>query len=365
MQMKDGLSKAAVLRISAALALLLRQFDAEKFESEAMDEIKGLELKGRVNALIRVLHRYFPQKFSDAAVVLTKLPDVWDRGDPDDPLKGFAAWPLIDYVGVYGLDSPKLALRVLEKLTPLFSSEFAIRPFIERHPEIVFKQLDRWVTHKDEHVRRLVSEGTRPRLPWGIQLKVFVQDPKPCIPLLASLRLDGSEYVRRSVANHLNDIGKDHPKLLVELCAQWQEEDKGSSDWVISHATRSLVKAGHPEVFPLLGYTPAPKVEIGSLELNQKVVRLGESLPFCFSIKSLKDQRFVLDYVVYYMKASGELAPKVYKLKNLSLQRGDTLSLEKVISFKPISTRKFYVGQHQLAIQVNGVECAWMEFDVV
>lgn len=364
MLMKEGLSGAAVKRIAAGLGQLMPVFDASTFEEEALSGLESLELKARVSHLIGVLHGHLPQKFSDAARVLQQLPKVWDYGDPDDPLKGFAAWPLIDYIAVFGLDAPKLSLRVMEKLTPLFSAEFAIRPFIERYPDLVFKQLYDWVSHPDAHVRRLVSEGARPRLPWGGQLKQFVQDPSPCIPLLEALKNDESQYVRRSVANHLNDIGKDHPELLVELCMRWRSCDEGKSDWVISHGTRSLVKAGHPAVFALLGYHAAPKVEINDFVLTKKSVRLGGEIQFQLSLLSQQDQRFVLDYVVYYVKANGSLAPKVYKLKNLDMSKGESLRLTKGVSFKPITTRKYYVGTHCVALQINGVECARLEFNV-
>ncbi len=364
--MKEGLAAPAIERIAKALALVLDDFDAAGFRCDAMEGIDGLELKERVDHVIEVLGGYLPSKFSAAADVLIKLSAVWERGDPDDPLRGFAVWPLTDYVAVYGLNAPKKALKVMEVLTPFFSAEFAIRPFIEKHPELVMAHLQGWVGHKDDHVRRLVSEGTRPRLPWGIRLGAFVVDPTPALPLLDQLRLDESQYVQRSVANHLNDIAKDHPDLVVDICSRWQREDRGKSDWVISHGTRTLVKAGHPRVFALLGYTESPEIDVEKIVLSGRKILLGGSLAFSAHVKSHKDrQKCVIDYVVHYQKANGQLAPKVFKLKNVTLSRGEQLVLEKGVSFKKISTRKFHLGPHALAIQINGIEKARVEFELI
>ncbi len=366
MLMKEGLAAPAIERIVKGLALVLDDFNAAGFRRDALAGIDGLELKERVDHVIAVLGDYLPSKFSAAADVLIKLPAVWECGDPDDPLRGFAIWPLTDYVAVYGLNAPKKALKVMEVLTPFFSAEFAIRPFIEKHPELVMAHLQGWVNHKDDHVRRLVSEGTRPRLPWGIRLGGFVEDPTPALPLLDQLRLDESQYVQRSVANHLNDIAKDHPDLVVDICSRWQKEDQGKSDWVISHGTRTLVKAGHPKVFALLGYTQSPSIDVEKIALGGKKVSVGDLLTFSAYVKSKKDrQKCVVDYVVYYQKANGQLAPKVFKLKNVTLNRDERLILEKSVSFKKISTRKFHLGQHALAIQINGVEKARVEFELI
>ncbi|MFL0811035.1 MAG: hypothetical protein K6L76_11520 [Agarilytica sp.] len=372
MLMKDGLGEPAIHRIAKVLAVLIDDFSVSCFSHDALNGLDELELKERVQHVIGVLHKFLPARFSEAAKILAGLPGVWDRGDPDDSLSGFAAWPIIDYVAVYGVDAPKTALPLLAELTPLFTSEFAIRAFIESHQKLTFEYLHEWVTHKNEHVRRLVSEGTRPRLPWGGQLKAFIESPEPCLPLLENLRNDDSEYVRRSVANHLNDIGKDHPALLVEICKRWKAQDqddvvnKKKSDWVISHATRSLVKSGYPKVFSLLGYCESPKLTLAKFELNEQQVKIGSALSFLVELVSAKEnQKFVLDYAVHYRKANGKCSPKVFKLKNVTLRAGERLSLEKTISFKLITTRKFYSGMHCVALHVNGVEIARREFELI
>lgn len=362
--MKDGLGEAAMDRIASGLVQVFEGFDRKRFVSEGLDGIEALELKERVHHIIAVLHKYLPESFDETAKGLSALPEVWDRGDPDDPIRGFAMWPITDYVAEHGLESPEVALGLLEKLTPLFSAEFAIRPFIERHPETTFAALEKWLEHEDEHCRRLVSEGTRPKLPWGIQLKGFVKDPSPLFPLLEALRLDSSEYVRRSVANNLNDISKDHPDKLVKLCKRWQKQDKGKTDWIIRHATRSLVKAGHPGVFTLLGYTESPNVKIDEFSLPKQVA-IGEALEIAFAVTSqAKAQRFVLDYAIHFVKANGKTAPKVFKIKNCDLDNHQVLNITKSHSLKLITTRKYYPGEHVLAIHINGEEVARKTFDV-
>ena len=144
--------------------------------------------------------------------------------------------------------------------------------------------MQEWVIHKDEHVRRLVSEGLRPRLPWGIQLKKFIENPQPILPFLEKLKLDSSLYVRRSVANNLNDITKDHPLIAIQVCESWKSSknlNKSQQDnihWLVKHAMRSLIKAGNPQVFPLLGYTNKPEIKIEKLEAAKKNIHIGDEL---------------------------------------------------------------------------------------
>lgn len=363
MLMKDGLDGTAIKRISSGLKQLMPDFDVDQFDAEALKGLAALELKQRVQHLIRVLHQHLPGDFRACAEVLGRLPEVWDYGNPDNALRGFAAWPLIDYVAEYGLNDPASALCTLERLTPLFSAEFAIRSFIQHHPEVSAESLRRWLTHPSEHVRRLVSEGTRPRLPWGKQLKHYIADPTAIIPLLDALRFDHSLYVRRSVANNLNDIGKDHPELLIETCLRWRAADQGKTDWIIRHATRSLVKAGHPAAFPLLGYTVKPEVELLAFALGRKELVIGEALPISLHIRGLKPgQRLVVDYAIHYQKARGKLSRKVFKWKNLELEDKQTIQLAKQLPFKPITTRTYYSGEHHVAVYINGLELARQTF---
>lgn len=361
--MKDGLGVHAVKRIAKSVALVVPGFNAKAFQKDAERGLDELELKARVHHLIAVLHRHYDLPFKKLSKHLQDLPAVWDRGSAADNKAGFAAWPLIDYVAVHGLQHPKEALQTLEKLTPMFSAEFAIRPFIQQHTDITYAKLLEWCDHPSEHVRRLASEGSRPRLPWGMRLPQFIKNPEPLVGILEKLKADESLYVRRSVANNLNDISKDNPEWMINLCENWLTDSNEHTDWIIKHALRSLVKAGDVRVFPLLGYAAKPSVVVSDIQLNKKKIALGDSIGFsCTITGGKKVQNLVVDYVVYFMKANGKLAPKVFKLKNIMLAANETIAITKNHSFKPITTRRYYAGTHQLAIQVNGKEVARSDF---
>ncbi len=361
--MKDGLSPHAIQRIGKSLAQVIPGFNAQRFHKNASIGIDALELKQRVDHVIQHLHHEFNQPYKKLTGYLQHLPDVWDAGNPDDNKAMFAAWPVIDYVAVHGLAHPKESLLLLEKLTPLFTAEFAIRPFIQQHYQQTYTQLLSWCEHNSEHVRRLASEGSRPRLPWGMRLPTFIQDPKPLKPILQKLNQDESLYVRRSVANNINDITKDNPDWAIDLCAEFLSVQNEKTDWIVKHALRSLIKSGDQRVFPLLGYTDNAQVVLQNFKLNKKTISLGDSLGFSFTLSSAEpSQQIVVDYVIYFMKASGSLAAKVFKLKNIELKKESEILFEKKHSFKPITTRSYYSGKHQIAIQVNGKELSRLDF---
>ncbi|GAA6134443.1 DNA alkylation repair protein [Oceaniserpentilla sp. 4NH20-0058] len=365
--MKNGLGLPAVKRISDALAktaALEKSFDEAAFIQAATGPLESLELKQRVQHLIKVLHEFLPAGFEQAVECLLQLPCVWDAGDPDDPLRGFAAWPIIDYIAEHGVDHPQLALPALRELTHMFSAEFAIRPFLLAHPELCHAHFEAWVQDESEHVRRLVSEGTRPRLPWGIQLKPYVKDPTDNLPWLEVLKDDASLYVRRSVANHLNDISKDHPQLVLDHCKAWYPNSNEHVKWVIKHATRTLVKAGHPEVFELLGHTKEVQVKNLELKLAADNLVLGDSLEFELSLMSAgtEPQSLVVDFALHFMKANGSTSPKVFKWKTLNLSAGQSVNLQKKHAIKAITTRKYYSGTQMLEVLINGQPVAQASF---
>jgi 3-methyladenine DNA glycosylase AlkC len=363
---KNQLGEGAIQHMAVSLQALVPNFATEQFCQAALTGLASLELKQRVTHIIQVLHVFLPQDFAQAAKALEGIPKVWSVQKSTTKVSAFAAWPLIDYASVYGLAQPNIALALLKKLTPLFSAEFAIRPFILEHPEYCLKQFAQWVHDDDEHVRRLVSEGTRPRLPWGMQLKPFIQDPSPTIPLLTSLKDDPSLYVRRSVANHLNDISKDNPALLLHICQDWQQEASEQTTWIIKHATRSLVKAGHTEVLQLLGYQQQLALAPLQLHMDTPHLHLGQSLAFAVTIESTSktSQNVVLDFAIHFMKANGQQKAKVFKLKTFNLAAGQQLTIQKRHAIKAITTRQYYPGAHKLEILVNGQSLASQCFEL-
>ncbi|MBL1419175.1 MAG: DNA alkylation repair protein [Alphaproteobacteria bacterium] len=364
--MKDSLNLVAVEKMAASLKAVWAQFDVDGFVTASMDGLEQLELKARILHIITALHQHLPRDFIETANILMAAGEKWQKGDENGSFSVFAIWPLIDYVGVYGLDKPEKALDALEVLTPLFSAEFAIRPFINQHFELTYQRLNQWVSHENEHVRRLVSEGIRPRLPWGLQLKQFIKNPTVVVELLELLKDDEAEYVRRSVANNLNDISKNHPELVVSICNKWLKEasklEYKNRNWIARHATRGLVKQGYPPVFSLLGYSENLDVELRDLSLKKDHIKMGEALEFNFVLTANKPQKFVLDFAIHFMKANGKLAAKTFKLKNIIMKNGETLNIKKQQWFKPITTRKYHAGAHKLEILLNGRTFAEIHF---
>ena len=354
--MKNGLSDAAVERIAESFVQIRPGFPTRRFINAALSGLQSLELKGRVRHIIAALHSVLPENFNETGDLLLQLRNNWIPGDPDDNLSGFAAWPIIDYVGEHGLHHPEKALAVLKELTVLFSAEFAIRPFLIEHFDLTFQTLEKWCSDSDQHVRRLVSEGSRPRLPWGQQLPQFIADPSPVVQLLENLKDDSSEYVRRSVANNLNDISKDHPEEVIALCRCWHKDAGLNRQRIIRQATRTLVKSGHPDVFGLLGYTENPELALKSLDVAPKAIQLGEYIEFHVQLQStnFKPQTVVIDYAIHHMKANGRTSPKVFKLRSLEIAPEETVNLTKRHAIKPITTRKYYAGQHVVEILING-----------
>ncbi len=366
MLLKEGLNAKAISRISGAFKGVYPAFQVQRFEKDCLDGLDSLELKQRIQHIIVVLHQCLPDDFEQTADLLLTIKKVWDYGDANDPLRGFAAWAITDYVGEHGLEHPHKSLQVLEYLTDLFSSEFAIRFFILHHYDISYEKLLSWAGHKDEHIRRLASEGCRPRLPWGMRLQQFCKDPQPLVAILEKLKNDSSEYVRRSVANNLNDIAKDNPDFVINLCQQWSKDASPHTQWIIKHATRTLVKNGHPQVFALLGYTHKPKLKLNSLSVNKPQIKLGESISFEAAVRSesKQDQTLVIDYAVHHVKANGKTTAKVFKLKTLNIAAGETVILSKTQKFKAITTRRYYAGIHTFELLVNGVGLGSIEFDL-
>ncbi len=354
--MKDGLGAAAVERMAMALSKAWKDFPATAFRQSALRGLEDLELKQRVRHLIGVLRSQLPDDLTEALALLRRVPEHWHAGEPGDSMAGFAAWPLIDFVGEHGGEHFDDSMETMRCLTPLFSAEFAIRPFLERQPQRTLSRLAEWARDEDPHVRRLVSEGTRPRLPWGCRLRRFQEDPSAGLALLEILKDDPSEYVRRSVANHLNDIGKDHPERLVELCHRWSQQASPERRWILRHGLRSLIKEGHGGALRVLGYDPDVAVEVEKLLLKPPRLCLGESFELRFDVVSKQSTGapLVIDYAVHHVKANGSTTPKVFKLKTVTLEPGQRLSVSKKHAVRRISTRTYYAGCHQVDVLLNG-----------
>lgn len=365
--LKESLGKEAVQRIARSIGAAHPEFPQPAFIRTAMRGLDGLELKMRVGHIIAALRRHLPRELPRAMETLASAGECWRPGRPDDPMGALAAWPVTDFIGEYGLDHFEPSMDAMRRLTHLFSAEFAIRPFIERYPRETLKTLHGWTADPSEHIRRLVSEGTRPRLPWGARLREFQRDPAPVLALLEKLVADPSEYVRRSVANNLNDISKDHPDLAAEVAARWAKGESAHLRKLIRHALRSLVKAGHPGALRVLGYDPQAKLAITGIKIAPAMLKLGDDLRISFDLVSRAKgpQPLVVDYAVHFTKRNGGRGGKVFKLKTLTLAPGESLPVEKIHKFRRITTRRHYSGKHAVEILVNGASHAQAEFDLI
>lgn len=353
---KDFLSPELVTGIGAAFAAASPTFDRAAFEKLALSGLTDLELKARSAQIAAALATTLPA--SDAADVVRRVLRASDDGTAT-ALPEWAGMPVNDYVAVAMADRPDVALPLLADLTAHHTAEFAIRPFILNHYETTMAHLRSWVDSPDEHVRRLVSEGTRPRLPWAGRLPCFIADPSDALELLEGLVNDDSLYVRRSVANHLNDIAKDHPELALETARRWAEAST-QGDFVVRHSLRTLIKAGDPRALAILGFDPDAPVELLGLSCSPSTIAIGEATTLSFTLRSddsdaaTAPTRAAVDYVVHYQGARGPKAGKVFKLTVRDLPPGQAVQFSRRHAFAHVSIRTIHPGPHRIEVQVNG-----------
>lgn len=341
-------------------------FNASGFVSKVMETMLTLELKARLALIAEVLEDYLPTAFPDAAkTLLAALPPPLDPDLSDNDFGDFILAPLGAYVANNGMDHPRLSLPLLREMTMRFSVEFDIRHFLNTHPERTMAVLADWATDENYHVRRLVSEGTRPVLPWGVKVGLHHTQP---LPFLDILHADPTRYVTRSVANHLNDISKKNPALVVDTLARWAAEGRqksGEMAWITNHALRTLIKRGNPDALALLGYRQNPDITVTGVEFPDSV-KIGDVAPLEARITAVQDAQLMIDYVIEFVKKNGSTAPKVFKLKKLSLKAGQTVQITKAHRFlKDATTFTHYPGQHRLYMQINGQRFGETEFALI
>lgn len=337
-------------------------FETDRFVRTATRGLNVLEFKQRSEHIVDALETCLPDDFRSACAILTgalHTEDDVDLSDQTTDTRGIRGWgivPMAAYVARLGLADFDFSLQVLKEMTKRSSSEFAVRPFLKADPERAMRHVVEWSRDGNYHVRRLASEGARPRLPWGMRLHGFVEDPSPLLPILETLRDDSQEYVRRSVANNLNDIAKDHPDLVAGIARNWLAGAPGRDrKRLVRHACRTLIKAGHRPTLEALGYGP-PAVALGALELDSDTIALGETLEISADLVSTgnKPQAMIVDYVIHHRKANGQTTPKVFKWTTFQLAAGETRRLARKHAFRPITTRVYHGGEHRIEIQANG-----------
>ncbi len=369
---KNLIGASTVVATARHLKRVWPAFDARGFERHALAGLEALEFKARAQHLADALEATLPADFARAAdIVEASLgppgvgDDLTSLRSSEAGLAGWVMWPLGEFVVRRGMASAQRALQVLHALTQRHTAEWALRPFIVQHPRVSFATLQAWTHDPSAHVRRLVSEGSRPRLPWGLQLKSLIEDPSPTLPLLLALQDDPSEYVRRSVANHLNDIAKDHPALVLAWLKQHLPGASPERRALLKHACRGLIKQGDAAVLKAWGLG-RPLRGTASLSLAPKRLRVGQELRLTVVLASTsaRAQSLLIDYVVHHVKANGGSSPKVFKGWQLPLAAHERRELSKTHSMREITTRRYHAGRHSVALQVNGVEQARVEFDL-
>lgn len=347
-------------------------FDRVGFVAAAGEGLEALELKQRSAQITRALERYLPDDFEIACDLMLAALDP-DQSDDfsaevsgNAGLRGWAVMPMTDYVAARGLAQFDRSMAVLAEMTKRFTSEGAVRPFIAAEPERAMAYLLAWSEDDNVHVRRLASEGSRPRLPWHMQLTGYIANPAPLIPLLTRLRDDPEEYVRRSVANNLNDIAKDHPDLVAEVARDWLQGASKDRIRLIKHGCRTLIKQGHAATLDALGFGPA-RVTMEGLRVLTPAVEFGGALEFVADLRSDADadQNIVLDYIVHHRKANGSTSPKVFKWKVLKLPARARVTLKRRHPMRAITTRVYYNGAHCVEVVANGVSLGAADFDLI
>lgn len=344
--LKNYVSNEFVKELAALIAKNDKGFSANAFTKRVLDkQWTGRELKDRLRFIAEILGETLSGQYPQQIRTLKKIAPRCTG------LKGLL-FP--EFVQMHGMDDLSTSCEALQFFTPFSSSEFAVRPFIEMYPEKMMRLMHQWSQDSDEHVRRLSSEGCRPRLPWSFPLRAFKKDPSPVLQILEKLKDDPSLYVRKSVANNLNDISKDHPDVVLKLAKRWIGESP-NTDWILKHALRTLLKQGNQQALELFGLGKIKNVSTTSLSLAQKSFAIGTHLEFSAKLEN-KNKRAValrLEYAIHFLNKNGNHSKKVFKISE-KLYAPGTHSLERRHSLKQMTTRKHNPGIHQLDFIING-----------
>lgn len=347
--LKNNYNRAYLKNLAQCFSKTHPSFSSQKFISDVMDKSwKNLELKERMTQICEKIHNHLPGPYSKNIEILLKVAP---------PFGGFEGMFFPQYVEFYGMKNYKLSLKALKTLTQYSSSEFAVRPFIIEKTEETMAWMQKLSKDKNYHVRRFASEGCRPRLPWAQALPEFKKNPQMILPILDNLKDDSELYVRKSVANNINDISKDNPDVALDLVEKWSSQNPSlHTQWIIKHGLRSLIKDGNSRALKLLGYSYSPKIQLKTFSISKKKVKLGESfeLELEISNSAKKSMNLMVDYIVHHKKKNGHSTPKVFKLTAKPIGGSSEIRISKKHSFKKINTRQYHSGEHAIEIQING-----------
>jgi 3-methyladenine DNA glycosylase AlkC len=351
--LKDQLfSPENIAFLAATIQNVHPAFDAPQFQTLLLSQIPNLELKQVVTAIQQAFTQLLPSDYlTTRQILLDSLQHL-----PEDRRQGFIYAGHADYIAVHGCTAQHLqaSLQALGIITAHFSAEFAIRPFLNTFPQQTIAQMEKWSHSPNPAQRRLASEGLRPKLPWAIGI---TSDPHLALPILDTLHADLERDITRSVANHLNDLSKTEPDLVVQVLTRWQQAHQQSPqelDYIIHHSLRTSIKRGHPATLAFLGYAPTPAITLTDFTLHTPTVPIGSALQFSFTLKAQQTSPLIIDYKITFATPHSRTSQKVFKLKTLTLPAGESITLTKSHPFKPMTTRALHPGQHTLELQING-----------
>lgn len=355
--LKNWFDASRFRHIARELAKIHPGFDEEAFLKLCLKDLNSLSLMQRLRRMTESLHATLP---SDYRRTLDILKDLAPRID-----HSFVTLVLPDYIGQYGHDDFEASMDALKFFTVFGSSEFAIREFLKRDLKRTLTVMKKWSLDESEAVRRLACEGCRPRLPWSFRLDALVADPSPVAPILENLKADPALYVRKSVANHLNDITKDHPEWVLNRIEGWSLDNPRTA-WIARQALRTLIKQGDPRALAVIGAGGKPEVTVLEFSVSPSRIQLGSRTRFSLKLQSTSDQsqRLVVDYAVHYVKKNGSASAKVFKWKELTLAAGETVSLSREQMIRDFTTRVHHAGHHVVEVLINGESLAKSGFDL-
>lgn len=360
--LKNMYSPAFLGKVADVAVGSINGFDKKTFLDQVFsNNWEQLELKQRVRRVSTVLHNMFSGNYERDIKQLLLLTDALHKHAGRD--NTFEYIFLADYVEQYGLAHPAESLKAMERITILCSCEYAIRPYLVQDQSGTLKVMLSWASHAHASVRRLASEGCRPRLPWGMALQQLKKDPAPILPILEKLKDDPSEFVRKSVANNINDIAKDNPAIALQLAQKWIGQSR-NTDWIIKHGCRTLLKKANADVLQLFGLSHQPQCTVTNLALQRKKIAIGDHLQFSFTLvnDAVFAMPFRVEYAITYAKANGKQSRKVFKITENTYQPSTPLTFARKQSFADMTTRKHYSGTHLIEILINGASKAKAEF---
>jgi len=355
--LKDFFSPSLVKQIAKSITTVHPKFPQAKFVRDASNGLDDLELLARGRHIADALHTHLPAKYQDAAAILVRSLEA-SNGKGGSNMAPFFYLPHVTFVATHGLaeEDFDVSMNAQHAITQRFTCEWSIRPYLEKYADKTLKVLAKWATDPSEHVRRLVSEGTRSRLPWATRVSWLDKQPERLLPLLEKLKDDPSTYVRRSVANHLNDMSKSHPKLVCEVAERWLAKPTPERQALVKHALRSAIKRGEPGALEVLGFGKAPEVDIADIAFEPKRVAIGKKVRIEFTVasKAKRAQSLAVDLVVHFVKSSGRTSAKVFKMGTANLEARETATFAKGISLAVHTTRKPNPGRHLVEAAING-----------